>query len=264
MTALYNEIDPDAAHVLRQLIADGVIAPGVVDTRSIKDLTPDDLAGFTQVHFFAGGGLWSVAARMAGWPDDRPLWTGSCPCQPHSAAASERKRGFEDDRDLWPCWMGLVAECRPDVVAGEQVDDSVAWIDRMLADMEAAGYAVGTMDLPSCAVDAPVVGMRTFFVAEAGGAGCGEPGGPVAVATPPQFDGAQRPSGSARFSDHVTTGELGRRRRFEPGVRLLADDVPGRVALLRLAGNAINPRLAAQVLAAYLGTERLRLMGAFA
>lgn len=86
MAAFYNEIDPAAAHVLRCLIEDGVIAPGVVDTRSIKDLTPDDLTGFTQAHFFAGGGLWSVAARLAGWPDDRPLWTGSCPCQPFSAA----------------------------------------------------------------------------------------------------------------------------------------------------------------------------------
>ena len=24
--------------------------------------------------------------RMAGWPDERPVWTGSCPCQPFSAA----------------------------------------------------------------------------------------------------------------------------------------------------------------------------------
>lgn len=254
MTALafYNEIDPAAAHVLRALIADGVIAPGVVDTRSIKDLKPDDLDGYTQAHFFAGGGLWSVAARLAGWPDERPLWTGSCPCQPHSGAASDRKRGFADERDLWPHWMGLVQECRPDVVAGEQVDDSVAWIDRMLADMEAAGYAVGTVDLPSCAVDAPVIGMRTFFVAEAGCAGRGEPCRTVSVATPPQFDGAQRPSGGARFSDHVTTGELGRRRRSEPGVRILADDVPGRVALLRLAGNAINPCIAGGVLRAFM------------
>jgi DNA (cytosine-5)-methyltransferase 1 len=57
MTALYNEIDVDAADVLRQLIADGVIAPGVVNTTSIKELTADDLRGFTQCHFFAGGGL---------------------------------------------------------------------------------------------------------------------------------------------------------------------------------------------------------------
>lgn len=77
--AYYNEIDEDAAAVLEALIEDGVIAPGDVDRRSIKEVQPDDLKGYTQCHFFAGGGLWSVAARLAGWPDDRPLWTGSCP-----------------------------------------------------------------------------------------------------------------------------------------------------------------------------------------
>lgn len=80
--AYYNEIEPDAVLVLRQLIAEGVIAPGDVDDRSIKDVHPDDLNGYAQAHFFAGGGLWSVAARLAGWPDERPLWTGSCPCFP--------------------------------------------------------------------------------------------------------------------------------------------------------------------------------------
>lgn len=250
MSAYYNEIDPAAAQVLRQLISDGVIAPGDVDTRSIKEVQPDDVRGYTQCHFFAGGGLWSVAARLAGWPDERPIWTGSCPCQPHSGAASDRKRGFGDERDLWPQWLWLIAKCRPDIVAGEQVDDSAAWIDRMLHDLEAQNYAVGAVDIPACAVDAPVIGMRTYFVAAADSAGLGEQGRPLSVAPTPKFDGSKRPSGRSLFSDQHSTGELGRVRRIEPGVRLLADDVPGRVALLRIAGNAINPVLAGQVLAA--------------
>lgn len=256
--AYFNEIDPCAVTVLRGLIADGVIAPGDVDDRSIEDVQPDDLRGYTQCHFFAGGGLWSVAARLAGWPDDRPLWTGSCPCQPHSAAANRLKRGFSDERDLWPQWFRLISILRPDVVFGEQVDDSIAWIDRVLADMEGASYAVGALDLPACAVDAPVIGMRTYIVAEAYGARFGEPRGPVAMAAAPQFDGAKRPGRGSCFSDHRSTGELGRIRRHEPGIRLLADDVPGRVALIRLAGNAINPVLAAEVIGAYLDAERER------
>ena len=35
MTAYYNEIDPSAAAWLRELIKAGLIAPGIVDERSI-------------------------------------------------------------------------------------------------------------------------------------------------------------------------------------------------------------------------------------
>lgn len=65
MTAYYNEIDKYAAQWLRNLIAAGHIAPGVVDERSIEDVHPDDLGGFTQCHFFAGIGVWSLALRRA-------------------------------------------------------------------------------------------------------------------------------------------------------------------------------------------------------
>jgi hypothetical protein len=43
VVAYYNEIDPHAAQHLRNLIDAGHIAPGVVDTRSIEDVTPNDL-----------------------------------------------------------------------------------------------------------------------------------------------------------------------------------------------------------------------------
>jgi DNA (cytosine-5)-methyltransferase 1 len=41
--------------------------------------TPTTSVGYTQCHFFAGIGVWSYALRRAGWPDDREVWTGSCP-----------------------------------------------------------------------------------------------------------------------------------------------------------------------------------------
>lgn len=247
--AYYSEIDKNCVKVLKQLIADDIIPDGDVDDRSIAEVEPDDLDGYTQCHFFAGGGLWAVAGRLAGWPDDRPVWTGSCPCQPHSAAASDRKLGFADPRDLWPTWFRLVEIKKPGVVFGEQVDDNTAWIDRMRSDMEGAGYAVAPLDLPACAVDAPHLRMRTFFVADADGSGRGEQGGPEPVEA--QHFPAERAGSGSCFSDHRTTGELGRVRRSEPGVRLLSDDVPGRVALLRIAGNAINPELAAALMSAY-------------
>ena len=69
--AYYNEIDPYAADWLHNLINAGLIAPGHVDQRSIEDVRPGDLAGYTQCHFFAGIGVWSYALRRAGWPDSR-------------------------------------------------------------------------------------------------------------------------------------------------------------------------------------------------
>ena len=86
MAAYYNEFDPFAAAWLRGLIKTGQIAAGDVDERSITEVTADDVRGYTQCHFFAGIGGWSYALRLAGWPDTRPVWTGSCPCQPFSHA----------------------------------------------------------------------------------------------------------------------------------------------------------------------------------
>lgn len=107
MTAYYNENDPYAAAWLRNLIAADLIAPGDVDERSIVDVRADDLAGYRQCHFFAGIGVWSYAPRLAGWPDDREVWTGSCPCQPFSTAG--KRAGFADERHLWPAWYRLIA-----------------------------------------------------------------------------------------------------------------------------------------------------------
>lgn len=55
--AYYNEIDPFAAEWLRELIKAGKFASEYVDERSIIDVEPNDLAGFTQCHFFAGIGV---------------------------------------------------------------------------------------------------------------------------------------------------------------------------------------------------------------
>ena len=164
MPAYYNEFDPKAAAWLRELIKQGHIADGVVDERSIIDVTPDELRSFTQCHFFAGIGVWSYALRSAGWADDRPVWTGSCPCQPFSAAGT--RGGFDDQRHLWPHWHHLISQCRPPVVFGEQVasKDGLNWLDLVHADMEATGYAIGAADLCAAGVGAPHIRQRLWFV----------------------------------------------------------------------------------------------------
>ena len=175
MAAYYNEFDPKAAAWLRELIKQGHIAPGDVDERSISDVTPDDLRGYTQCHFFAGIGVWSYALRQAGWPDDRPVWTGSCPCQPFSSAG--KRKGTSDERHLWPHWFHLISQCRPVEVFGEQVasKDGRAWFDTVQADMEALGFAVGAADLCAAGVGAPHIRQRLWFygtVADADGVRC--------------------------------------------------------------------------------------------
>lgn len=166
-SAYYNEIDPFAAQWLRNLIAAGHIAPGEVDERSIEDVTPDDLRGFTQCHFFAGIGVWSHSLRLAGWPDDRPVWTGSCPCQPFSAAG--KGDGFADERHLWPHFFHLIGERRPQHVFGEQVASGNAntWFDLVQADLEGVGYAFGLVPFTSAGIGAPHIRERAYWVANA-------------------------------------------------------------------------------------------------
>ena len=169
--AYYNENENFAAQWLRNLIAAGHIAPGEVDERSITDVQPGDLRGFAQCHFFAGIGVWSHALRSAGWPDSRPVWTGSCPCQPFSCAG--KQLGTADERHLWPAWFRLIRECRPAAVFGEQVAGpaALAWFDLVSADLEDAGYAVGAADLCAAGAGAPHIRQRLYWLANGGGHG---------------------------------------------------------------------------------------------
>jgi DNA (cytosine-5)-methyltransferase 1 len=125
----YNENNPKMAAWLRELIAAGLIAPGIVDERSITEIRHDEIAEYRQCHFFAGIGGWSYALRLAGWDDDRPVWTASLPCQPWSAAGDGA--GASDSRNLWPAFFGLFQKLKPECVFGEQVEAAIklGWLD---------------------------------------------------------------------------------------------------------------------------------------
>lgn len=286
MSAYYNEIDPYAAQWLKNLIAAGLLPAGEVDDRSIVDVRPTELGGFDQCHFFAGIGGWSLAARMAGWPDDRPIWTGSCPCQPFSV--SGRGLGTADERHLWPAFFDLIRACRPAVVMGEQVAAAVgkSWLDGVCADLEGIGYAVGAAVVPACAVDAPHRRDRLWFVADAetqrsstwlrpsgdyvgsieperlrarrgavadaNGAGsqiaAGERGDTRQEQPAAERDGRR----SAWAGAEWIVGADGKARRVEPGIRLLAHGIPRRVGQLCALGNAVVPQVAAEVIGAFM------------
>lgn len=172
----YNENNDAAADWLENLIAAGQIAPGHVDRRSIKDVQPDDLHGFAQHHFFAGIGGWSLACRIAGWPDDRPIWTASCPCQPFSVAG--KGAGEDDPRHLWPDVLRLLRSYRPAVLVGEQVAGKAGygWFDGVRASLEGENYASRAVDIPALAVDGPHERNRQYWVAVADADSCGRDG----------------------------------------------------------------------------------------
>jgi len=165
----YNDIDEGVCAWLRELIKDGLIPPGDVSSTSITELNPDDLNKYTQCHFFCGVAGWLEAFRLAGIDPASRRWTGSCPCQPFSAAGSQE--GQADARHLWPAFMRLIRICRPDCVYGEQVEGAIGfgWLDGIQTDLEAEGYAVGHCVLGAHSAGSPNIRQRLYWVAYAEG-----------------------------------------------------------------------------------------------
>jgi DNA (cytosine-5)-methyltransferase 1 len=159
----YSDNDPYVVQWLANLIRAKLIPFGYVDDRSITDV--QRLEGFSQCHFFGGIAGWPLALMLAGWPPERPVWTGSCPCQPFSSAG--QRKGKADERHLWPEWLRLITQYRPPTIFGEQVASRLGreWLSAVRTDLEALGYAVGAADLCAASVGAPHIRQRLFFVA---------------------------------------------------------------------------------------------------
>ena len=244
MPVYYNEFDPFAAQWLRNLIMEGHLPRGDVDTRSITEVQPDDLRGYTQCHFFAGIGGWPLALRMAGWDDTRPIWTGSCPCQPFSTTG--RRRGKADERHLLPVWFRLAQQCKPPVVFGEQVRAAIAfgWLDDVANDLEGEGYAFAAAVLPACAAGAPHKRDRIFLVADREREGLSS-------------RVLKRPNTTTEQSSEKCRGrfryQIGTAWNSEPQLAVLVHGLPSDVAASKAFGNAVVPQITSAFILVYIG-----------
>jgi len=261
MMNYYNENNHYAVGWLKNLIAEKLIPDGTVDERDIREVSASDLKGYVQCHFFAGIAGWPLALSLARWPKDRPVWTGSCPCQPFSVAGS--RKGEKDERHLWPEFRRLIAERNPTTVFGEQVAgaDGRRWLHGVRVDLETLGYGVGAADLCAAGVGAPHIRQRLYWVADCGGAGLsrskepyegrhesgdnGRMGSPILAGLEGHAgdgaDGQNRESASNEsrngrenagfWSDsYLIPCADGKARRVESGLQCLVDGVPFRLA----------------------------------
>jgi DNA (cytosine-5)-methyltransferase 1 len=274
----YNEIDLGARRWLRELMRDGLIPDGFIDNRPIQEVRADELLreGFTQCHFFAGIGGWPLALELAGWPEGRPVWTGSCPCQPFSD--SGERMGFADPRHLFPTFRRLIARCQPPVIYGEQVASSLGreWLARVRLEMASLGYATRGADLCSAGVTAPNIRQRLYWVADTTSSRPDSSGQGIEGARwAPELPSVERAAcGLGNSNDQGregrglrSGGDAGQRtpwasgtvglkcadgktRRIKPEIFPLAARLPGDLGLIRGAGNAINPWIAAEFIKA--------------
>jgi DNA (cytosine-5)-methyltransferase 1 len=180
--SLYTDLDPYCCEWLRNLVGAGLLPRGDVLCADIRTLTPEDLDGYTSIHLFAGLGGWPYALRLAGWPDSRPVWTGSCPCTDFSIAG--KQAGFDGAHDLWPDMLHLLRACHPPVAFGEQVASPLGhrWLARVQAQVDEEGYRFAAANLCAAGAGAPHLRQRYYWVADAGrervcGEGCGQTAG---------------------------------------------------------------------------------------
>lgn len=268
MTAYYNEYDPFAAQWLRNLIDAGLIAPGIVDERSITDVTPSDLEGFKQCHFFAGIGGWSYALRLAGIPDNFSCWTGSPPCQPFSTAGKQLAQ--DDPRHLAPTFSRLVIKCRPSILFGEQVRAAISkyWLDDLFDALESENYACAAAVLPASGVGAYHKRERICFGAILGNSDCtgwegyGES---EQLLLQKRWTDEKRHSLSADVASHFWSewepneGADGQIRMLPTGYGEAINGVSARVERLRGFGNAIVPQIAAEFIEAFIDAAAQRM-----
>lgn len=261
----YNEFDEPTAWWLKGLSDNGIIPKGVVDTRSIVDVDPDELKQYTQCHFFAGIGGWAYALMLANAPKELNIYTGSCPCQPFSNAG--RKKGMDDERNLWKVFYEIIDRNRPAIVLGEQTDTAIrfGWLDVVCNDLEASGYSTGAAILTASMLGSPHTRRRLYW----GGVQKNALEDPNGIRFKRELSLGDQRGSIGQLQSHSEEpvssckcfweygewqkGTNGKSYLFQPGDFPLVNGVPNRVLKCRGYGNAIVPQVGAFFIKALLG-----------
>lgn len=157
--------------------------------------------------------------------------SGGFPCQPFSIAG--KRKGTEDDRDLWPEMFRIIRELKPTWVVGENVANfSNMELERTCTDLENEGYETQSFIVPACGVNAKHQRYRTFVVAYSNCKG---------------LEGSKNTRKTSRKGkkwNKQFTGcsEAGATWAAEPHVGRVANGIPNRVDRIRSLGNAVVPQ----------------------
>lgn len=203
--------------------------------------------------------------KQVDWHTIEPvdLVCGGFPCQPFSLAG--KRKGFDDDRYLWPEVVRCLDAVRPTWFLGENVPGIIkVALDQVCADLESLGYTVQAFNIPACAVDAAHQRKRIWIVAHAGGTesgrvssierekvstigGSGEDvADPLSEQSERRLYGAewgQRSEGQAPCDGGPGRGVENVGWPAEPSVGRVAHGIPHRVDRLRGLGNAVVPQV---------------------
>lgn len=180
------------------------------------------------------------------------LICGGFPCQPHSLAG--KRRGAQDDRDLWPEYRRIVDELKPRWVLAENVPGiRTTILDQVLSDLENLNYTAGALVVPACAFNAPHIRKRVFIVAHANGGGLPKQGFCTKQQGGAETFGAGETLGNTKSIRHARQmGQSNTEQQaitraswwgIEPEVGRVADGFPGRVDRIRALGNAVVPQV---------------------
>jgi len=201
--------------------------------------------------------LSAVRLRADGipWPG---LLCGGFPCQDISLAG--RAKGIEGERSgLWSHMARLVRECRPRWVVVENVPGLRSrGADRVLSDLEAAGYACWPLVVGAVHTGAPHRRSRVWLVAQAIAADARGTGleawqpAPAGAATglPVERRGGWPAAPGLRRMDHGISGGMDGRNA-----------VGCRRSRIEALGNAVVPANAAMIGRAILAAARQGLPG---